>query len=266
MRRIVLFLALLVSLLSADGGVEVKAKMVGSEVVVVGSNSNPFSITVAYGASFKNLTPDKGLPLLFVLGPNSSEKVLTLQIDKKDFAFKAHYDWTIGSKDARHDSSYIYRLPYKPGTKEMVSQGFNGKFSHFGDSRYGVDFNMKEGSEVYAAREGTVVRTKSDSNLGGANRAFAKHANEIVIEHSDGTLASYAHLRQNGVLVKVGDKVRRAQLIGYSGKTGYARGAHLHFIVYRALDGKGRESFPVVFKSANGLVKNPKKGLFYQAI
>lgn len=266
MRSIVLFLALLGSLLSADGGVEVKARKVGSEVVVVGSNSNPFSITVAYEAGFKNLTPDKTLPLLFVLGPKSSEKVLTLHVDKKDFTYKAHYDWTIGSKDARHDNSYVYRLPYKSGSREMVSQGFNGKFSHFGESRYGVDFNMKEGSAVYAAREGTVVMTKSDSNLGGANRAFAKHANEIVIEHSDGTLASYTHLRQNGVLVKIGEKVKRGQIIGYSGKTGYARGAHLHFIVYRALDGKGRESFPVVFKSANGLVKNPQKGHYYQAI
>ncbi len=266
MKSIVLFLVVLSSLFSADDGVLIKAKKVGSEVVVVGENRNPFSITVAYGADFKNLTAGKKLPLLFVLGPGSSKEVLTLHIDKKDFTFKARYDWTIGSKDARHDNSYIYRLPYKAGTREMVSQGFNGAFSHFGNSRYAVDFNMKEGTGVYAAREGTVVRTKSDSSLGGANRTFEKHANEIIIEHSDGTLASYTHLKQNGVLVGVGEKVRRAQLLGYSGKTGYARGAHLHFVVYRATDGKGRESFPVTFMSAKGTIKNPKKGFYYRAL
>jgi len=147
----------------------------------------------------------------------------------------------------------------------MVSQGFNGKFTHFGMSQYAVDVNRKEGTGVYAAREGVVVITKSDSNRGGASKAYEKDANHVIIEHRDGTLASYDHLKQNGVVVKVGQKIERGQLIGYSGKTGYAQGPHLHFIVYKAIDGTHRQSFPVKFMSAKGLVNKPVKGVFYQA-
>lgn len=70
MRSVVLFLVVLSSLLSADDSVQVKTKKVGSEVVVVGENRNPFSITVAYRANFKNLSPNKKMPHL--LGENAT--------------------------------------------------------------------------------------------------------------------------------------------------------------------------------------------------
>lgn len=84
-------------------------------------------------------------------------------------------------------------------------------------------------------------------------------------QHSDETLATYSHLKQNGVVVKVGEMIKRGQLLGYSGKTGYAQGPHLHFIVYRASDGKGRVSIPVKFMSSNGVLKLPVKGQWYIA-
>jgi len=266
MKKLTLLLALVlftVTLFSADESVKIKAKNVGEYVVVNGINNNPYSITVAYSASVVNLKSEKHLPLLFVLAPKETKEVLRLKILKNNFQYKAHYNWTIGSKDAKHDKSYIYRLPYKSGTKQMVSQGFNGKFSHYGKSQYAVDFNMKEGTGVYAAREGVVVKTKSDSNKGGANRKFEKDANYIIIEHSDQTLASYAHLKKDGVVVHVGQTVKRGQQIGYSGKTGFAHGPHLHFIVYKATDGKGRKSIPIKFMSAKGVVSKLLKGMSY---
>jgi murein DD-endopeptidase MepM/ murein hydrolase activator NlpD len=253
-------------LFAKDNSVTVKAKKVGQNVIVTAVNKNPFDVTIAYRASYVNLKADKKLPLLFVLSKHTKKEILKLKILKNSFQYRAHYDWTIGSKDAKHDNSYIYRLPYKRGTKQMVSQGFNGKFSHYGQSQYAVDFNMKEGTGVYVAREGVVVQTKADSNKGGPNRRFAKDANFITIEHNDKTLATYAHLQKNSVLVKVGEHVKRGQLIGYSGKTGFARGPHLHFIVYKAKDGKGRISIPVKFMSAKGIITHPIKGESYRAV
>lgn len=266
MRLLLIILLLFSYLIAVDYDVKIKAKVVDKHVVVYGENRNPFSITVKYNASYKNLKSENKLPILFVIGPSSKREVLRLKILKNNFSFKAHYNWTIGSKDAKHDDSYIYKLPYKTGTSQKVSQGFNGKFSHFNNSQYAVDFKMKEGTAVYAARDGIVVRTKSDSSSGGASRSFEKHTNEIIIEHVDGTLATYAHLKQNGVLVEVGEKIKRAQLIGYSGNTGYTKGPHLHFVVYKATDGKNRKSFPIKFMSACGIVNSPKKGHIYKSI
>jgi len=266
LKILILILFVLISSLSAlDNNIKIKAQKTNKFVVVNGINKNPFSVTVTYNASFKNLKSDKILPILFVLKPFSKKEVLRLYIEKDNFSFKAHYDWTIGSKDAKHDKNYIYRLPYEIGTKEMVSQGFNGKFSHYKQSQYAVDFNLKIGTKVYAAREGRVVKIKSNSNLGGANRRFEKDANYIIIEHKDGTLATYSHLKQNGVIIKVGVKIKKGQLLGYSGKTGYAQGAHLHFIVYKVIDGKKRKSFPIKFMSDKGIVNEPIKNQWYIA-
>ena len=266
MIRLLFILSFVLSILFAnDNSVVVKAKIVGKDVVVNAKNSNPFSVTVVYDAKFKNLNTREKFPMLFVLKPQSQKKVLKLHIKGK-FKYKANYNWTIGSKDAAHDNSYIYRLPYEVGTKRTVSQGFNGDFTHFGASKYAVDFSMPVGTEVYSAREGRVVKVKNDSNKGGPTKAFLDDANYVIIEHNDGTLATYAHLKYHGVVVKVGQNVSRGEHLGYSGKTGMARGPHLHFMVYKAVDGETRESIPIKFYSFNGLIEKPEKNKEYQAV
>ena len=49
----------------------------------------------------------------------------------------------------------------------------------------------------------------------------------VAIEHEDGTTTLYAH--QQEYQVKVGDKVKQGQIIGYVGSTGNSTGSHLHF-------------------------------------
>ena len=56
--------------------------------------------------------------------------------------------------------------------------------------------------------------------------------NYVVIKHSDGQESVYAHLAWRSVKVKVGEKVRRYEILGLSGQTGYATYPHLHFGVY----------------------------------
>lgn len=149
----------------------------------------------------------------------------------------------------KDDSSYVYALPYDAGKSYLVVQGYFSSFSH--RNRAAIDFKMKRGTTITAAREGVVVRLQKDNNLGGLNRRFRQYANYIVIEHEDGTRAGYWHLQKGGVLVAVGDTVRQGQPIGKSGQTGYSAFPHLHFFVW---SGKGDAwvQLPTRFHTRNG--------------
>jgi len=135
------------------------------------------------------------------------------------------------------DTSFVYHLPYEKGTKHLLVQGYFSKFSH--KNRAALDFKMKRGTTICAAREGVVVRVKEDGNKGGWNKKYRPYGNVIVIQHADGSRAGYWHLKFNGALVNVGDTVKQDQPIGLSGKTGYTLFPHLHFIVWR-FDGNGQ--------------------------
>lgn len=131
----------------------------------------------------------------------------------------------------KEDSSYVYRLPYESGRTHLLVQGYFSSYSH--KNRAALDFKMKRGTPIVAARDGIVVRVKQDGNKGGWNKKYRPYGNVIVIQHADSSRAGYWHLRFNGVVVKVGDTVKQGQLIGYSGKTGYTLFPHLHFIVWK---------------------------------
>ncbi len=93
------------------------------------------------------------------------------------------------------------------------------------------DFRMPSGVPIVAAADGTVRLARGDSVTGGCDPSFAPQANYIVISHAGGLETQYLHLES--VVVAAGDKVRAGDLLGYSGKTGWACGSHLHFKVAR---------------------------------
>ncbi|MGB5942901.1 MAG: M23 family metallopeptidase [Leeuwenhoekiella sp.] len=142
------------------------------------------------------------------------------------------------------DSTFAYRLPFRPRKKYEVSQSFGGKFSHNDHiSFYAIDFKMKEGEPVHAARSGLVVKVvDSFSESGG--RELINASNKILILHDDGTHGTYVHLKHKGSLVKVGDIVNKGDHIGYSGNTGFTRGPHLHFVVRKERD----TAIPIYFE------------------
>jgi hypothetical protein len=166
---------------------------------------------------------------------------------------------------ADHDDDFQYLFPFEHGTKHRITQGYNGDFSHFGENQYAIDFNMDEGTPVYAARDGIVVRVKEDSRVGGPSMAYADRGNAIMVAHADGSFGNYVHLRYRGAEVEVGDEIDAGQLIGYSGNTGVSSGPHLHFDV-RLPQANGRmQSIPFLFRGADGNAVQPREGEFYYA-
>lgn len=154
-----------------------------------------------------------------------------------------------GSEVTNNLDSYIYDLPFKEGTSHKVVQGYGGLFSH--KNKAALDFAMPVGTTVYAAREGTVYRYKDYSNEGGPFTSERK-ANYIIIQHSDGSFGCYWHLQQFGVVVKEG-QVKKGQLIGYSGNTGFALRPHLHFAVKRRLNYDKDSFVKTRFRTTKGI-------------
>ena len=149
----------------------------------------------------------------------------------------------------KEDTSYVYALPYVPGTSHFIVQGYYSAYSH--KNRAAIDFKMKRGTKILSARDGVVVRVKEDGNKGGLNKKYRQHANMVVIQHDDGSRAGYWHLQQNGALVRVGDTVKQGQVIGLSGKTGYSAFPHLHFLVWTNKNGQWQQ-VATRFRTASG--------------
>jgi murein DD-endopeptidase MepM/ murein hydrolase activator NlpD len=88
----------------------------------------------------------------------------------------------------------------------------------------GTDFHAPCGSPVYASADGRVMAAYY--NTGYGNRIIIDHGfvRGVSLWTSVNHLTSFA--------VRVGQHVKKGQLIGHSGTTGYSTGCHMHFMVY----------------------------------
>lgn len=141
-----------------------------------------------------------------------------------------------------------YALPYPVGTAYRLAQGYC--YSYGGHrNQLAYDFEMPIGAPVTAARAGVVRRIRADLPDTGATAEPGRN-NHVLIEHDDGTVAFYAHLKQDSVTVSAGQEVARGQLIAASGNSGNTLGEpHLHFGVYQSWP--AREGFDVAVNFCN---------------
>jgi murein DD-endopeptidase MepM/ murein hydrolase activator NlpD len=115
----------------------------------------------------------------------------------------------------------------RPITKGWISSNYgirNDPFTGKHEFHKGMDLAGKEGSDVVAVAAGVVT---------WAGKRYG-YGNLVEINHGMGYVTRYGHGKE--VLVKVGETVKKGQLIASMGSTGRSTGPHVHFEVW--LNGK----------------------------
>lgn len=102
----------------------------------------------------------------------------------------------------------------------MRTDPFTGRKEHHG----GIDFAGKKGSDVVAVAAGVIT---------WASRRYG-YGNLVEVNHGNGYATRYGH--NDGIVVKVGDTIKKGQVISKMGSTGRSTGPHVHFEVLK--DGK----------------------------
>lgn len=113
------------------------------------------------------------------------------------------FTWPVPSS-SRITSQYGYRIHPVYNTKKFHS---------------GIDIGASYGVDIIAAADGTVTLATTNGGYGKC----------VVINHGSGITTLYAH--NSSLLVSVGDKVTRGQVIAKAGSTGVSTGPHCHFEV-----------------------------------
>lgn len=124
-----------------------------------------------------------------------------------------------------------------------------GPYSHTPESGLSnaVDIQAPMGTPVRAAREGEVVYVESAyPDLGCGDARLALRDNRVIVLHDDGTEATYGHLREASVRVRVGERVSTGQVLAGVGNSGASGVPHLHFQVGVLSDG-GYFTLPLEF-------------------
>lgn len=153
-----------------------------------------------------------------------------------------------------------YVLPYPVGKAYKIDLSHcSGSYHSQGQpDEFAIDFNMNIGTLITASREGEVVYIEE------SGQDFDFPNNLVVVKHNDNTYGEYMHLTQNGAIPEVGDMVEKGDEIGYSGATGLAGYAHLHFVIVLSAQ-YPYESIPVNFKNTRENPKSLVSGEYYGA-
>lgn len=172
------------------------------------------------------LKNESGSVKLKVLDGKFYTQYLSLPPSKNNFKMSPGEEETVAAAKATLSADRLWSGNFVRPSKARVSSAFgnrrvvNGKLlkDYF---HSGLDFAGYQGSPVVACAPGKVVMAKTGYRL---------HGNCIAVDHGQGVVSFYIHLKKLNVVQ--GQEVKAGELIGQIGQTGRANGPHLHFSIY----------------------------------
>ncbi|MEC8957123.1 MAG: M23 family metallopeptidase, partial [Nitrospinota bacterium] len=122
----------------------------------------------------------------------------------------------------KNQKSLLSSTPSIWPARGWVTSGFGFRKSPFTGLR-----EKHEGWDI-AARAGSKVRATADGEVVVEGREYG-YGNMVEVDHGYGVMTRYGHNSKH--LVKVGDRVKRGQVIALVGNTGRSTGPHVHYEV-----------------------------------
>lgn len=112
---------------------------------------------------------------------------------------------------------------------DFIGVNEDGK-THKGEGKANEDY-FAFGREVLVPADGTVTDVIDGvrDNLPGSMNPYSALGNAVIIEHREGEVSVLAHLKLGSIKVKVGDKVKRGQVVALCGNSGNSSEPHLHY-------------------------------------
>ncbi len=186
----------------------IPAKIVDSVIKKLASKIN-FRHSFNKGDRFEIAFNDK--ELLYTKIVTKHKEVSLYKYGKEGYFFEN------GEKYGASKNKNFFGQPIRGNLKISSNYGYR---KHPVTGRYskhtGVDFSTHYGTPIYAVFDGVVTRASRYSGYG----------NCIDIRHASGYSSRYGHLSR--FVVRPGIKVKKGQLIAYSGSSGISTGPHLH--------------------------------------
>ncbi len=237
----------------------------GGSMIILSKKTIPLLLmtiffTIIFTLFFESILAEKLLPVL-VLPFNfvALSTIYSLKFRKESTDLTLLY-FSPGSPEENYYyhttrtarfEGFKYMFPEFPFLGEWkITQAFDGKHTHKEEWKYAWDFEIADetgkfysndgakpsdfycfNTPVVAPLDGEVVRvidSVHDNNIDEVNLE-QNWGNTLIIDHGNGLFSSMSHLKRKSILPKVGDKVKKGQVVARCGNSGRSPKPHLHF-------------------------------------